>query len=170
MAFPISPTIDDQHTEGDNTYIWNGAAWDILTSGTFTDAYSKSEIDTMQGTITLGTDAITSTTLDTDLDIAGNGTGVANIDGNAITATDLADKKKQLHVTDALSVSGTTVTLTKGDGTTESITTQDTNTDTNTWRGIDNVPVNGQTTESISSNWRMTTLLVPQHILGTLET
>ena len=27
------------------------------------------------------------------------------------------------------------------------------NTDTNTWRGIDDTPVNGQTSESISSNW-----------------
>lgn len=52
------------------------------------------------------------------------------------------------------SFSGTstkTLTLTQRDGGTITATFADR--DTNTWRGIDDVPVNGQTGESISSNW-----------------
>ena len=48
-------------------------------------------------------------------------------------------------------VSNDTITFTRSDNTTFSVTTSDA--DTNTWRGIDDVPVNGQTSESISSNW-----------------
>ncbi len=44
-----------------------------------------------------------------------------------------------------------TLTLTQRDGGTITATFADR--DTNTWRGIDDVPVNGQTGESISSNW-----------------
>jgi len=58
-----------------------------------------------------------------------------------------------LHSTDALRISGHTISLYKGDGTSESVVVPDNNTDTNTWRPIDNTPVNGVTTESISSNW-----------------
>jgi len=42
--------------------------------------------------------------------------------GTAVSATNLADKSKQLDVVDALSISGYTITLKKGDGTTESVT------------------------------------------------
>lgn len=52
------------------------------------------------------------------------------------------------------SFSGTstkTLTLTQRDGGTITATFADR--DANTWRGIDDVPVNGQTAESISSNW-----------------
>jgi hypothetical protein len=48
-------------------------------------------------------------------------------------------------------VSNDTITFTRSDNTTFSVTTSDAN--TNTWRGIDDTPVNGQTAESISSNW-----------------
>jgi len=58
-----------------------------------------------------------------------------------------------LHSTDALRISGHTISLYKGDGTSESVVVPDNNTDTNTWRPIDDTPVNGVTTESISSNW-----------------
>ena len=44
-----------------------------------------------------------------------------------------------------------TLTLTQRDG--GKITATFADRDTNTWRGIDDVPVNGQTGESISSNW-----------------
>ena len=54
-----------------------------------------------------------------------------------------------LHASDALSVSGTTVTLRRADGNTETITTQD----TNTFRAISSTPANGATTTSISSGW-----------------
>ena len=43
------------------------------------------------------------------------------LSGNASTATDLTNTKKQLHATDALRLSGTTIYLYKGDGTNESI-------------------------------------------------
>jgi hypothetical protein len=32
MAFPASPTIGQQHTEGGRTYSWNGSAWDLVLS------------------------------------------------------------------------------------------------------------------------------------------
>ena len=48
-------------------------------------------------------------------------------------------------------VSNDTITFTKANGGTVAVTTSDA--DTNTWRPIDDTPVNGVTTESISSNW-----------------
>jgi hypothetical protein len=48
-----------------------------------------------------------------------------------------------------VSVSNDTFTFTKNDGGTFTRSISD----ANTWRGIDDVPVNGQTAESISSNW-----------------
>jgi hypothetical protein len=55
-----------------------------------------------------------------------------------------------------ISVSGTstkTITLTQRDGGTISTTFTDIDTDTNTWRPIDDTPRDGQTGVSISSNW-----------------
>ena len=46
-------------------------------------------------------------------------------------------------------VSNDTITFTKSDASTFAVSISD----ANTWRGIDDVPVNGQTAESISSNW-----------------
>jgi hypothetical protein len=48
-------------------------------------------------------------------------------------------------------VSNDTITFTRSDNTTFSVTTSDAN--TNTWRPIHDTPVNGATTTSISSNW-----------------
>jgi hypothetical protein len=64
---------------------------------------------------------------------------------------DALDAKLDLSVNPikAATVSNDTITFTKADNTTFAITTSD----ANTWRGIDDVPVNGQTAESISSNW-----------------
>ncbi len=64
-----------------------------------------------------------------------------------------------LHGTDALSISGHTITLKKGDGTTESVIVPDNNTDTH--RGIHDTPVNGATTISISSNWAYDNVKTP---------
>lgn len=47
------------------------------------------------------------------------------------------------------SVSNDTITFTRSDNTTFSVTTSD----ANSWRGIHDTPVNGATTTSISSNW-----------------
>ena len=49
------------------------------------------------------------------------------------------------------SVSNDTITFTKANGGTVAVTTTDAN--TNTWRPIDDTPVDGNTTTSISSNW-----------------
>jgi hypothetical protein len=49
------------------------------------------------------------------------------------------------------SVSNDTITFTRANGSTFAVTTSDA--DTNTWRPIDDTPVDGVTTESISSNW-----------------
>jgi len=46
-------------------------------------------------------------------------------------------------------VSNDTITFTQANGGTVAVTTSD----ANSWRGIDDTPVNGQTGESISSNW-----------------
>lgn len=48
-------------------------------------------------------------------------------------------------------VSNDTITFTKANGGTVAVTTSDA--DTNTWRPIDDTPVNGVTDQSISSNW-----------------
>jgi len=66
--------------------------------------------------------------------------GLSEIDG--------LEPKLDAALVDA-SVSNDTITFTKGDGGTFAISTSD----ANTWRPIDDTPVNGATTESISSNW-----------------
>ena len=49
----------------------------------------------------------------------------------------------------ALEISGSVITLTRGDGSTDTVTTPN----TNTFRPIHDTPVDGATTTSISSNW-----------------
>lgn len=77
---------------------------------------------------------------------------VANISGNASSATkatqDSAGQQINTTYIKELSVSGTTITYTKGNGTTGTITTQD----TNTWRGIQNNLTSTSTTDSLSAN------------------
>jgi hypothetical protein len=57
----------------------------------------------------------------------------------------------------AASVSNDTITFTRSDNTTFSVTTSD----ANTWRGIHDTPVNGATTTSISSNWAFDNVKTP---------
>tara|TARA_R100000656_G_scaffold59501_1_gene46342 strand:+ start:4938 stop:6818 length:1881 start_codon:yes stop_codon:yes gene_type:complete len=65
--------------------------------------------------------------------------------GTGVEFTDTSD-----GATDALTISSTIPNLTlNGAGTVHA----NNYTDTNTWRGIDDTPVDGQTAESISSNW-----------------
>lgn len=56
-------------------------------------------------------------------------------------------------------VSNDTITFTKADGSTFTVTTSDA--DTNTWRAIHDSPVNGATTTSISSNWAFDNVKTP---------
>lgn len=71
-----------------------------------------------------------------------------NLSGTATNATqDSAGQQINTTYIKALSVSGTTITYTKGDGTTGTITTQD----TNTWRGIQNNLTSDSTTDSLSA-------------------
>ena len=73
--------------------------------------------------------------------------------GYAATATkatqDSAGQQINTTYIKGLSVSGRTITYTRGDGTTGTITTQDT--DTNTWRGIQNNLTSDSTTDSLSA-------------------
>ena len=67
------------------------------------------------------------------------------VDGN------LVHHRGNLNALTNATVSNDTITFTKSDGSTFSVTTSDAN--TNTWRPIDDTPVNGVTDQSISSNW-----------------
>lgn len=74
----------------------------------------------------------------------------------AVSDADWGDNKKiwdsgNLDAFVGATVSNDTITFTKASGGTVAVTTSDA--DTNTWRPIDDTPVNGVTTESISSNW-----------------
>ena len=73
------------------------------------------------------------------------------LSGNASSATkatqDSAGQQINTTYIKALSVSGKTITYTKGNGTTGTITTQD----TNTWRGIQNNLTSDSTTDSLSA-------------------
>jgi len=80
----------------------------------------------------LGDDPNFATTVSTDI-----GTKVSKTSAQALRATN------------ALTVSNDTITIHKGDGTSESVSISD----ANTWRPIHDTPVNGATTTSISSNW-----------------
>lgn len=74
-----------------------------------------------------------------------------NLKGNADTATTATNDSagQQINTTyiKGLSVSGKTITYTKGNGATGTITTQD----TNTWRGIQNNLTSTSTTDSLSA-------------------
>lgn len=75
----------------------------------------------------------------------------SNLKGNADTATTATNDSagQQINTTyiKGLSVSGKTITYTKGNGATGTITTQD----TNTWRGIQNNLTSTSTTDSLSA-------------------
>lgn len=86
---------------------------------------------------------------------------VAQIDGRGIVYTaSTGDSTNWQEAYDnyitGIAVTGTstkTITLTQRDGGTITATFSDIDTDTNTWRGIHDTPVDGATTTSISSNW-----------------
>ena len=72
---------------------------------------------------------------------------VANATSAGKATNDSAGQQINTTYIKGLSVSGKVITYTKGDGTTDTITTQD----TNTWRGIQNVLTSDSTTESLSA-------------------
>jgi hypothetical protein len=78
----------------------------------------------------------------------GSGSGLTGILATGIPASVVHDTEKgALHATDALRISGNTVSLYKGDGTSESVTVPD----NNTWRGISDSTTSTSTTVSASS-------------------
>ena len=88
-------------------------------------------------------------------------TPVAQIDGKGVVYTALHGNSSEWkdaydnYIT-GIAVTGTstkTITLTQRDGGTISANFTDIDTNTNTWRPIDDTPRDGQTTVSISSNW-----------------
>lgn len=72
---------------------------------------------------------------------------VANATSADKATNDSAGQQINTTYIKGLSVSGKVITYTKGDGTTGTITTQD----TNTWRGIQNVLTSDSTTDSLSA-------------------
>ena len=72
---------------------------------------------------------------------------VANATSAGKATNDSAGQQINTTYIKGLSVSGKVITYTKGDGTTGTITTQD----TNTWRGIQNVLTSDSTTDSLSA-------------------
>ena len=77
---------------------------------------------------------------------------VGNLTGNADSATkaskDSANQQINSTYIKSLSVNGRTITITKGDNSTSSITTQD----TNSWRGIQDNLTSTATDQSLSAN------------------
>ena len=77
---------------------------------------------------------------------------VGNLSGNADSATkaskDSANQQINSTYIKSLSVSGRTITITKGDNSTSTITTQD----TDTWRGIQDNLTSTATNQSLSAN------------------
>ena len=77
---------------------------------------------------------------------------VGNLTGNADSATkaskDSANQQINSTYIKSLSVNGRTITITKGDNSTSSITTQD----TDTWRGIQDNLTSTATNQSLSAN------------------
>lgn len=78
------------------------------------NADQTSANETSHGNIALGTSTITNTALDANLEITGNGTGKANIDGNALTATTATNVTDTSVAQD--STFDTTAGLVKSDG------------------------------------------------------
>ena len=88
---------------------------------------------------------------DTLYDSLGSASAVNDrIDSEVIPAID-TKLDSSVNPIKGATVSNDTITFTRSDNTTFSVTTSDAN--TNTWRGIHDTPENGATTTSISSNW-----------------
>lgn len=75
--------------------------------------------------------------------ITGNGAGITGTSAFRATGT----TKDDVGLSGIPNTNGSTANYLRGDG------NWVTPPNTNTWRGIDDVPVNGQTSESITSNW-----------------
>lgn len=129
---------------GSNVSLSYGAGGKVTISSTDTNTnttYSAGTGLTLSGT----TFSVTGNTYDS---YGSAGTVNTRIDNEVLPL--FADKlDRSVNPIKAATVSNDTITFTRADNTTFTVTTSD----ANTWRGIDDVPVNGQTAESISSNW-----------------
>lgn len=133
MTMPANPNVDTKVTQ---TVTTSNASYPLLLA-------PSGQTDT----------ATTTSYFDSGVTLnPSTNTIVANISGNASSATkatqDSAGQQINTTYIKGLSVSGTTITYTKGNGTTGTITTQD----TNTWRGIQNNLTSTSTTDSLSAN------------------
>jgi len=108
----------------------------VPSGAVFTDTETTTSISHNGSTKTLSYTDETGTTTNIDLTAYVDDTNLARlVSGSLAGATGIA-------------------TFTRDDSSTFTIDMSDLlDTDTNTWRGIDNTPVNGQTSESISSDW-----------------
>ena len=129
---------------GSNVSLSYGAGGKVTISSTDTNTnttYSAGTGLTLSGT----TFSVTGNTYDS---YGSASTVNTRIDNEVLPL--FADKlDRSVNPIKAATVSNDTITFTRADNTTFAVTTSD----ANTWRGIDDVPVNGQTAESISSNW-----------------
>ena len=153
----LAPLPDKLYITRDTNKVWiysvKSDKWVCLNIDTTYTAGTGISID---GTTinNSGVRAVTAGASANKININTNGnTNTITIDNvaNAVSASkatsDSAGQQINTTYIKELSVSGKVITYTKGDGTTGTITTQD----TNTWRGIQNVLTSDSTTDSLSA-------------------
>ena len=153
----LAPLPDKLYITRDTNKVWvysvKSDKWVCLNIDTTYTAGTGISID---GTTinNSGVHTVTAGTSANKININTNGnTNTITIDNvaNAVSASkatsDSAGQQINTTYIKGLSVSGKVITYTKGDGTTGTITTQD----TDTWRGIQNVLTSDSTTESLSA-------------------
>jgi hypothetical protein len=170
-VIPNIPTNNNQLTNGagyitDGNTNWNNT-YGFITSSALTGYATTSYVDTAVAGLVdtaptalntlnelaaaLGDDANFSTTV-------ANNIGAVNerIDNEVLPIVN-SKLDSSVNPIKAASVSNDTITFTRADNTTFSVTTSD----ANTWRGIHDTPVDGATTTSISSNWAFDNVKTP---------
>jgi hypothetical protein len=104
INFPNNPTLNQTFTSGSNSWIWNGASWEVkpVTSPSFTNVTISSIDSADSSAISIDTKAVFQTDVDikNDLSVTGTvtadkfaGNVVGNLTGNATTASTLANAR-----------------------------------------------------------------------------
>lgn len=153
----LAPLPDKLYITRDTNKVWiysvETSKWVCLNIDTTYSAGTGISID---GTTinNSGVHAVTSGASANKINVNTNGNtntitinNVANATSAGKATNDSAGQQINTTYIKGLSVSGKVITYTKGDGTTDTITTQD----TDTWRGIQNVLTSDSTTDSLSA-------------------
>src|SRR6056300_650713 len=94
LDFPASPSLNDEYTFGNKTWIWNGAAWKLKSDGAINDIpIGNSSPSTGAFTTLSASGTFTGTTVNAALignngaTLVGDGTAISSITGANVSGT-----------------------------------------------------------------------------------